>query len=96
MEFIAPMFDRLAEPEDMIATVDIGKQDNGKVKMCKAIVRASKTTCTRPIIWKEDKECRATFVSIGGFEAWMLWDSGSTTTGITPTFAQWRRRIRLL
>src|SRR5271156_4442891 len=21
-------------------------------------------------------------------EAWMLWDSGSTTTGITPTFAQ--------
>jgi hypothetical protein len=28
------------------------------------------------------------FVSVGGLEAWTLWDSGSTTTGITPTFAQ--------
>jgi hypothetical protein len=46
MEFVAPMFDRLAEPEDMIATADIGKQDNGKVKMCKAVVQASKTACT--------------------------------------------------
>jgi hypothetical protein len=87
-EFVAPMFDRLAEPEDMIATADIGKQDNGKVKMRKAVVRASKTARTRPIVRKEDKECLATFVSVGGFEAWTLWDSGSTTTGITPTFAQ--------
>jgi hypothetical protein len=37
---------------------------------------------------KEDKECLATFVNVGGFKAWTLWDSGSTTTGITPTFAQ--------
>jgi hypothetical protein len=27
-------------------------------------------------------------VFIGGCEAWTLWDSGSTTTGLTPTFAQ--------
>lgn len=26
-------------------------------------------------------------VKVGGLEAWALWDSGSTTTGITPTFA---------
>ena len=25
---------------------------------------------------------------MGGFKAWTLWDLGSTTTGITPTFAQ--------
>ena len=37
---------------------------------------------------KEDKECLATFVNVGGFKAWTLWDSGSTTTGITPTYAQ--------
>jgi hypothetical protein len=27
-------------------------------------------------------------VNVGGINAWTLWDSGSTTTGITPTFAQ--------
>ncbi|KAF8230760.1 hypothetical protein L208DRAFT_1102295, partial [Tricholoma matsutake] len=27
-------------------------------------------------------------VSIGGFKAWTSWDSGSTTTRITPTFAR--------
>jgi hypothetical protein len=27
-------------------------------------------------------------VNVGGIDAWTLWDSGSTTTGITPTFAQ--------
>jgi hypothetical protein len=27
-------------------------------------------------------------VNIRGIDAWTLWDSGSTTTGITPTFAQ--------
>jgi hypothetical protein len=30
----------------------------------------------------------ATFVNVGGIDTWTLWDSGSTTTGITPTFAQ--------
>jgi hypothetical protein len=37
---------------------------------------------------KEEKECLATFVNVGGFKAWALWDSGSTTTGITPMFSQ--------
>ena len=32
------------------------------------------------------KECLATFTKVGGQEAWTLWDSGSTTTGITPSF----------
>jgi hypothetical protein len=51
-------------------------------------VKTSKTAHPRPITAHENKECLATFVSIGGFEAWTLWDLGSTTTGIMPTFAQ--------
>ncbi|KAG6882805.1 hypothetical protein C0992_010611, partial [Termitomyces sp. T32_za158] len=33
------------------------------------------------------KECLVTYVEVNGHPAWMLWDSGSTTTGITPQFA---------
>jgi hypothetical protein len=36
----------------------------------------------------EDKECLATYVKVGNCEAWTLWDSGSTMTFITPSFAQ--------
>ena len=42
----------------------------------------------RPVVKPEDKECLATYVKVGNCEAWTLWDSGSTTTGITPSFAQ--------
>jgi hypothetical protein len=87
-EFVAPISSRLTEPEDTVATVDVNQPKNGKVKMRKAVMRASKTARLRPAVKKEDKECLATFVSVGGLEAWTLWDSGSTTTGITPTFAQ--------
>lgn len=30
----------------------------------------------------------ATWVKVGDLDAWTLWDSGSTTTGITPAFAE--------
>ena len=36
----------------------------------------------------EDKWCLATWVTIRNLKAWTLWDTGSTTTGITPTFAE--------
>ena len=42
----------------------------------------------RPAIPLEEKECLATWVTIGDLAAWTLWDSGSTTTGITPAFAE--------
>jgi len=42
----------------------------------------------RPVVKPEEKECLATWVNIGGLDAWTLWDSGSTMTGITPTFAE--------
>jgi hypothetical protein len=40
------------------------------------------------MVKKGDKECLATFVNVGGFKAWTLWDLGSTTMGIMPMFAQ--------
>jgi hypothetical protein len=45
-------------------------------------------TRMRPVVPPEAKECLATWVTVGDLKAWTLWDSGSTTTGITPTFAE--------
>ncbi|KAG6882205.1 hypothetical protein C0995_013617 [Termitomyces sp. Mi166 len=36
---------------------------------------------------KHEKECLVTYVEVNGHSAWTLWDSGSTTMGITPQFA---------
>ena len=46
----------------------------------------SKESCPCPTFPPNMKECLATFVKVGGQEAWTLWDSGSTTMGITPSF----------
>jgi hypothetical protein len=51
-------------------------------------MKSSKTSWLHPVTKPEDKECLAMLVSIRGFYAWTLWDSGSIITGITPTFAQ--------
>ena len=42
----------------------------------------------RPPTSSDEKECLATWVGVNGLDAWALWDSGSTTTGITPSFAE--------
>ena len=36
----------------------------------------------------EDKECLVTWTKGGDLKAWMLWDLGSTTSGITPSYAE--------
>ncbi|KAG6881826.1 hypothetical protein C0995_000454, partial [Termitomyces sp. Mi166 len=36
---------------------------------------------------KHEKECLVIYVEVNGHPVWTLWDSGSTTTGITPQFA---------
>ncbi|KAG6871062.1 hypothetical protein C0995_008706 [Termitomyces sp. Mi166 len=36
---------------------------------------------------KREKECLVIYVEVNGHPAWTLWDSGSTTMGITPQFA---------
>jgi hypothetical protein len=84
---MAPMFDWEADANEQMRIVNDGPAIN-QVKVRKATMRSSKTACLRPVASAEDKECLATFVNMGGFDAWTLWDSGSTTTGITPTFAQ--------
>ena len=88
MEFMAPMFDVGDHCHDTMATLTNGGTITREIKLRKAHVRTSKTAWQCPEISQEDKECLATFISMGGFKAWTLWDSGSTTTGITPTFAQ--------
>jgi hypothetical protein len=42
----------------------------------------------RPTVSPEEKECLATWVKVRDLKAWTLWDSGSTTSGITPAFAE--------
>ena len=36
----------------------------------------------QPLVKPEEKECLATWVKVGELEAWTLWDSGSTMSGI--------------
>jgi hypothetical protein len=50
-------------------------QHSGKTRLC-------------PVIPPDEKECLATWVTIGDLQAWILWDSGSTTMGITLSFAE--------
>ncbi|KAG6894709.1 hypothetical protein C0995_013815, partial [Termitomyces sp. Mi166 len=40
----------------------------------------------RPQYTPQEKECLVIYVEVNGHPAWMLWDSGSTMTGITPQF----------
>jgi hypothetical protein len=87
-EFLAPMTDRVMKPEGMIKAINNDGQKNRAVKVQKVVMQASKTAQTRPVLGREEKECLATFVNVGGIDAWTLWDSGSTTTGVTPTFTQ--------
>jgi hypothetical protein len=85
---MSSMHDRAAEPGDMLTMVEANCPKEGQVRIWKAVMRALETTHAHPITTKEEKECLATFVDIGGFKAWALWDLGSTTTGITPMFSQ--------
>ena len=67
----------------------ITQQNNADgVKMRKHKLKSSHTRRMRPPTSPEERECLATWVRVNGLEAWALWDSGSTTTGITPSFAE--------
>ncbi|KAJ3574749.1 hypothetical protein NP233_g1560 [Leucocoprinus birnbaumii] len=58
------------------------------VKMRKITLRKETKKKMRPQHKADEKQCLATFTKVGDVEAWTLWDSGSTMTGMTPTFAQ--------
>jgi hypothetical protein len=65
-----------------------GNDPSKNVKMRKHKLIPSRKTRMRPKYSEEEKRCLATWVEINGLRAWTLWDSGSTTTGITPAFAE--------
>ncbi|KAG6882906.1 hypothetical protein C0992_010313 [Termitomyces sp. T32_za158] len=60
----------------------------GNVKVYKVHLRKAPGKLARPVVRREDKECLASYVEVNGHKAWTLWDSGSTTTGVTPQFCQ--------
>ena len=79
------------ETEHTMATVVFPLQGNerpGTVKMRKHKLIPSRRTRKRPKCSEDEKRCLATWVEVKGLRAWTLWDSGSTTTGITPAFAE--------
>jgi hypothetical protein len=65
-----------------------GNEQQTEVKMRKHKLIPSRKTRMRPKHSEDEKRCLATWVEINGLRAWTLWDSGSTTTEITPAFAE--------
>ena len=51
-------------------------------------LKMKKVPQNRPVVPLADKECLVTYTTINGMKAWTLWDSGSTATGASPSFAQ--------
>ena len=67
----------------------VTQQNNAEgVRMCKHKLKSSHKRRMRPPTSPDEKECLATWVGVNGLEAWALWDSGSTMTGITLSFAE--------
>ncbi|KAG5332067.1 hypothetical protein C0989_007261 [Termitomyces sp. Mn162] len=62
------------------------KEPSNEVPMRKVWLMASKDAMEHPVLLAQDKECLITWVELNGYRAWTLWDSGSTTSGITPLF----------
>ncbi|KAG6883063.1 hypothetical protein C0995_013052, partial [Termitomyces sp. Mi166 len=57
------------------------------IKMRRVTLQKAAEKLQRPQYTPQEKECLVTYVEVNGHPAWTLWDSGSTTTGITPQFA---------
>jgi hypothetical protein len=68
-----------------------GNKATKELRMRKHKLIPSRRTRPRPTYSNEEKKCLATWVEINGLRAWTLWDSGSTTTGITPALAELAR-----
>ncbi|KAF9542417.1 hypothetical protein CPC08DRAFT_650213 [Agrocybe pediades] len=64
------------------------KSSSKQAQIRRVRLRTSKAGRMRPQVPHADKECLASYVEINGLRAWTLWDTGSTTSGITPAFAQ--------
>ncbi|KAG6871432.1 hypothetical protein C0992_010969, partial [Termitomyces sp. T32_za158] len=73
------------EEEHMFALTE--HQWDGRVRMQRVTLQKAADKLQQPHYTPQEKECLVTYVEVNGHPAWMLWDSGSTTTGITPQFA---------
>ncbi|KAG6875172.1 hypothetical protein C0992_004910 [Termitomyces sp. T32_za158] len=73
------------EEEHMFALTE--HQDDRCVRMQHITLQKAADKLQRPQYTPQEKECLVTYVEVNGHPAWMLWDSGSTTMGITPQFA---------
>ncbi|KAG6894740.1 hypothetical protein C0992_004907 [Termitomyces sp. T32_za158] len=73
------------EEEHMFALTE--HQGDGHVRMQRVTLQKAADKLQRPHYTPQEKECLVTYVEVNGHLAWTLWDSGSTTLGITPQFA---------
>ena len=75
---------------DVIAASDVGPKPKGPAEKdnWNFQVQSSGKLRERPQVRPRDKECLATWTKVGDLEAWTLWDSRSTTSGITPSYAE--------
>ncbi|KAG6898963.1 hypothetical protein C0995_007599 [Termitomyces sp. Mi166 len=62
-------------------------QGDKHVRMRHITLQKAADKLQRPQYTPQEKECLVTYVEVNGHPAWMLWNSGSTTTGIMPQFA---------
>ncbi|KAG5351816.1 hypothetical protein C0989_004808 [Termitomyces sp. Mn162] len=63
------------------------KEPSNKVCMQKVQLAASKDTIDHSVLPAQDKKCLIIWVEVNSHQAWMLWDSESMTSEITPLFA---------
>ena len=74
------------DTERAFAMTEAPIEDNQRPPAGRYKIILKKGTLKRPIYSAEDKECLVTYTNVGGQQAWTLWDSGSTTSGVTPAF----------
>ncbi|KXN91841.1 hypothetical protein AN958_11660 [Leucoagaricus sp. SymC.cos] len=68
-------------PED-----EVKRSKNEKVKIRRVTLLKHKDKIMCPQAKPSEKQCLTTLIDINGIGAWTLWDSESTTTGITLSF----------
>ncbi|KAG6886334.1 hypothetical protein C0992_004502, partial [Termitomyces sp. T32_za158] len=74
------------EEEHMFALTK--QQGDGRIRMRCVTLQKAADKLQQPHYTPQEEECLVTYIEVNGHPAWTLWDSGSTTTGITPQFAQ--------
>ncbi|KAF9440348.1 hypothetical protein P691DRAFT_782579 [Macrolepiota fuliginosa MF-IS2] len=63
-------------------------EQTAEVQIHRVALQKNKEKIIHPQVPMNDKQCLASFVNVNGIDTWTLWDSGSTMSGVTPTFAQ--------